>query len=397
MTFKANEEGDLSFYVNTQHASFSDVAFNEVDSLVLSSLAYLNFEEFPFESVGRTTPVPLIDILRFTPFEKLTANSWLKDGDDVTLFLEAVATSPRYRTLAASCFVSEVSQNIDKQFCAVTFTATAMPPYLAFRGTDGSIVGWKEDFDLAYKDVIASHTTALRYVSGVLSFLPRSMRINIGGHSKGGNLAEFAAACIDEDGFERIDTIFNHDGPSFLHDPSPRFNKPEFQAKRQKTIPESSVFGMILEEQDSHRIVKSNATSVFQHRPLTWLTQNGAFSCKDELNESARLFDESLDGWLRGSTPEQREVFLDTLFTLVKSTNAENWEDFQSSMMKNMPSLLRETRNLDDETKTIIVQTISRLGVQMRGMTKTYLADRISLMLPKRTAKNEPSDRTIGE
>lgn len=374
----ADEARSLVSCIERYHTPFSALPFDDVDSLVLSSLSYLNYERYPLEDVESARPVPLIDILRFTPNEELTCGSWLKDGDDVPDFLRAVACSVRYRTLAACLYAHEAPQNIDKQFCAVTFVADDMPPYVAYRGTDGTVAGWREDFDLAYKDIIPSHTAALRYLSGVLSSLSDEPCVNVGGHSKGGNLAEYAAACIDEAGFSRIAAVYNHDGPAFLQAPSPRFDLEAYRSRCRKTIPESSIFGMILERRVDYRVVHSDAFTVFQHRPFNWLTSGHDFSYADELNDNARLFDDVLDSWLRSSTPEQRQIFLDTLFDLVKSTEASNWEEFQASFASNIPSLLRKQSDLDDETREVMASVMSRLVSQARSATVGYLSDRFS-------------------
>lgn len=378
-----NTQITLEDYLREFQHSFADEPFNEVDSLVLSSLVYLNFEEYDLADASASDPVPLIDVLRFTDSEALIGGSWMKSGDDVGAFLTSLARCRRFKNLGVQLFLEESSTSIDKQFCAATFTAQGMPTYVAFRGTDGTLAGWKEDFNLAYMDVLPSHRSALRYLSGTLSSLPADQRINVGGHSKGGNLAEYAAACIDDAGFARIEAIYNHDGPAFLNNPSPRYATEEYRAKRNKTIPESSIFGMILEHESDHRIVQSTASTVFQHRPLTWLVDGAHFAYQEDLNQSARFFDTSLDGWLRSCSPEQREVFLNTVFDLAKSTDAESWQDFKKDMPQNLPKLIRETRQLDPETRDVVQDALMRLGDQLKENTKDYLSDRFSQMKEK--------------
>lgn len=182
------------------------------------------------------------------------------------------------------------------------------------------------------------------------------------GHSKGGNLAEFAALTIDEGGHARIKRVFNHDGPSFLEAPSPRIDEPEFQAKLDKTVPESSVFGMILESRDDFRIVQSNAMGFFQHVPFTWIVDGCDFSTQRTLNNSAKMFDITLDRWLRSCSQHEREVFIDTMYDLITSSDAKSWADFQSSFMSNMATFMRDGRNLDDQTKEVMAHAIKNLG-----------------------------------
>lgn len=377
--------GNLTFYLRRMTQSFTDKPFTPPDSLILSSLIYLDFEEYPLSDITGFDRVALIDFLRFTPYEHMVAGSWLKEGNDVAPFLDTLARSPRFKDLAVSFYQNEKSENFDKQFCAATFTAEGMPPYIAYRGTDGSVRGWKEDFDLAYKEIIPSHQSALRYLSGALSSLPPDTMVNIGGHSKGGNLAEYAAAVIDDAGFARIEALYNHDGPNFLQDPSPRYRSAAYRKKRRKYVPESSVFGMILEYDSSFRIVRSSAATVFQHRPLTWIVADDDFAYQDELNTSAQLFDETLDKWLKSCSPKQRELFLTTIFDLVMSTDAKSWEEFQRKLVSNMARMVKEGRNLDDETKEVLINTLSRLGGVLRKTTTNYFTEKIARVFPRNT------------
>ena len=191
---------------------------------------------------------------------------------------------------------------------------------LAFRGTDGSFAGWKEDFNLCFKEVIPSQRAAAAYLSGVASAVEGPLVAC--GHSKGGNLAEFAALVVDEGAYARLAGVYNHDGPSFLDDPSPRIHDGRFATLLHKTVPESSAFGMILERRPDYRVVQSSALSVFQHEPFSWQVDGDDFVYQDALNRAAVFFDEALDAWLRGKTPAERERFIDTIYELFASTEA---------------------------------------------------------------------------
>ncbi len=366
----------LEKYLQTQTKSFSEEPFNCVDSLILNTLCYLNFEEYPYIKQLKEPCAPLIDILRFTPFEKAVSSSFLKKGQDVEPFLHGVATNYRYHDLTVHHYVNEYSEYIDRQFSAVTFTAEGMPAYIAFRGTDGTVVGWKEDFKLSYKEILPSHQSALRYLSGIASYLPPDEKINLGGHSKGGNLAEYAAAVIHKDVYNRIEGIYNNDGPGFLEDPSPRYNEPDYIAKQHKYLPESSLFGMIMQNSDRYKVVKSDATSLLQHRPLTWVIEGNDFAYKEDLNDSAKLFDKTFDTWMKSATPKQREVFLDTIFDLIATTEAKSWASFQKNFVSNMTTVLANAQEIDPETKTMMKEVIARLGRILAQNSTQYVTER---------------------
>ncbi|MDO4589798.1 MAG: DUF2974 domain-containing protein [Slackia sp.] len=351
-------------YLRSCNESFDERPFSPVDSLVLASLAYLEFDAYAHGDVHGPCEVPLVDVIRFTDIDAMTSGGWIKASKDLRPFLEALLRCYRYADLSVGYFINENAAAIEKQFCACTFRFDrGRSYYVAFRGTDGTFAGWKEDFNLSYRKIIPSQRSAERYVSGVLSALPPSSRIFVGGHSKGGNLAEFSAATIDDAAYGRIERVFNHDGPSFLNDPSPRVDTPEFAGKLHKTVPESSIFGMILEKRNDYAVVRSDASGIFQHNPFTWLVADDDFQYQDSLNAGAALFDRTLDRWLKSCTPSQRETFIDTFYELIVSSDARTWQEFQEGgFLGNVAGIVRDGKNLDAETKAIIAHTMRNLG-----------------------------------
>ena len=360
----ASQEDTMVDYLKNHPQGFSEMPFNSVDSLILSTLSYLDLDSYPYEDVLGGDGVPVVDIVRFSEFESLLNGGWISASKELPAFVEALLRCRRFADLSVRYFVQEDAAAIEKQFCACTFSFGGKTPlyYLAFRGTDGTLAGWKEEFNLSYRKVIPSQRSAERYVSGVLSALPPDARIMVGGHSKGGNLAEFAAATVDETSYERIERIFNHDGPSFLNSPSPRFEEQHFKDKLDKTVPESSIFGMMLEHRDDFSVVQSQATGIFQHNPFSWLTCDDDFLYQESLNPSAAFFDQTLDRWLKSCTPEQRETFIDTIYELIISSDATSWQEFNGAWLPNVAGVLRDGKNLDHETKEIILHTIRNFG-----------------------------------
>ncbi|OUO91474.1 hypothetical protein B5F40_03285 [Gordonibacter sp. An230] len=350
-------------YMAKEQRTFAESPFNPVDSLVFSTLAYLNYEMAPCLPSSPSERMLLHDVAMLTDWNALTFGSWMEDAKGTVAFLRALSSSRRMRDVRASFYANEVSETVEKQFSAVTLsfpTSEGEASYLAFRGTDGSFTGWKEDFNLCFKRVVPSQRAAAAYVSGVASAVDGTLLL--GGHSKGGNLAEYAALTVDESVFDRIAGVFNHDGPSFLEDPSPRIDEERFCLLLHKTVPESSAFGMILERRADYRVVASSALSVFQHEPFTWQTAGQDFVYQDALNPSAVVFDAALDAWLRGRTPDERERFVDTVFELLSSTEAVSWGEFQDKLFANARQLLGSATQLDPETKRFVWQTVAALG-----------------------------------
>lgn len=373
-------------YIEREQRTFTESPVNPVDSLVFSSLCYFNFDKLVLKpelssidctlDTHTSTPVLLSDILALCQVDLLTEGSWLKDSEDTLRFIQAIRASRRYRDVYVALFVDETSDAVDKQFSASTFifdSKCGTLAYIAFRGTDGTLTGWKEDFNLSYKTVIPSQRSALAYVSGVSS--ATTCPLILGGHSKGGNLAQYAALCTDEGTYRRIVAVYDHDGPSFLEDPSPRRATENYDSKLHKLVPESSAFGMILERRDDYRVVQSSASALFQHHPFTWMVDGDDFVYQRDLNVSAQFFDEALDTWLRSKTPAERERFIQTIYDLIMQTNATSWADFQTRLGANVATVMGAGSKLDIDTKQFLISTLGSLGATLKNQTIARIKD----------------------
>lgn len=373
-------------YIEREQRTFTESPVNAVDSLVLSSLCYFNFDKLVLKpelstvscplDTHTSTPVLLSDILALCDADWLTEGSWLKDSEDTLRFVQAIRASRRYRNVSVAFFVDEISDAVDKQFSATTFflqSTSGAIAYIAFRGTDGTLTGWKEDFNLSYKPVIPSQRSALAYVSGVSS--ATQCPLILGGHSKGGNLAQYAALCTDESTYQRIVAVYDHDGPSFLEDPSPRRTTADYDCKLHKLVPESSAFGMILERRDDYRVVQSSASAIFQHHPFSWIVNGDDFVYQEDLNASAQFFDEALDTWLRSKTPAERERFIQTIYDLIMQTNATSWAEFQTRLGANVATVMGAGSKLDSDTKQFLASTLRSLGATLKNQTIARIKD----------------------
>lgn len=313
--------------------------------------------------------------------------------DTISKMLRKLMTSPRFRNMTLNGYTALLDDSIEQQFAALTIDLGNGSIYISFRGTDDTIVGWKEDLNMGFLEEIPSQKQAVEYVARVArQYSDKTIRI--GGHSKGGNLAEYAALVADESAFERLRGVFNHDGPSFLDDPSPRIDDDRFHALLHKTVPESSAFGMILERRADYRVVRSSAMSVFQHEPFTWLTEDDDFVYQEALNPSAVFFDEALDAWLRSKAPDERERFIDTIYELFASTEAGTWSEFQTKLFANTRQLLGARSKLDAETKSFIWQTLGSLGGILKDETVKRFKPAPPTWLPRRRETYDPEKGT---
>lgn len=366
-------------YLEREQRTFFELALTPVDSLVLSSLVYFNFDAAGVVERQSAREVLLHDVVALTPHDALTASSWLEDAELTERFVHAVMASRRLRDVRVAFFANEYARAIEKQFSAATFLLPGAAggsdaAYLAFRGTDGTLAGWKEDFNLTFKDVIPSQAAALQYLSGVGSAVAGPLVL--GGHSKGGNLAQYAALTCDDSLFERIGAVYDHDGPSFFDDPSPRAASPAYQGRLRKTVPSSSVFGLMLERRDSYAIVESDALPFLSHSPFTWRVEGLDFAYAKRLTRGSSAFDRSLDEWLHSVDAGKRELFIDTVYELFMSTEASTWSEFQENLPKNLATMARRGAGLDAELRGFLLRTFAQgVGILTSSTARSILPD----------------------
>ncbi len=386
--------GNIVTYLQSEQRTFPESPFCAVDSLVCSVICYFNFDRGAVAVAHDGARTLLHDIVALSDWDELCSGSWLEDAKDTGDFMQALMASRRYRAMSVAFYANEFSNAVEKQFSAVTLFLGQGDAYIAFRGTDGSFAGWKEDFNLCFRHVIPSQRTAEAYLSGVAS--ATNCPLIVGGHSKGGNLAEYASLVCPDEVYERIKALYNHDGPSFLDDPSPRIDDPSFAEKLNKTVPESSAFGMILERRTGYHVVRSSALSVFQHNPMSWEIENGEFVYQNSLNKTAVFFDSALDEWLRSKTTEERERFIDTIYELFVSTDANSWAEFQSKLLANTKKMVGKSGELDPDTRRFILATIGSLGGILKRETLKRFRPSPRTWLPFRKERyNASSDNAI--
>ena len=327
--------------------------FGPADSLILSWVANL---DFPKETQSWQS-VPLKDLFRAELFPTLFQGLW--DPVSTKALFTALAASPRFREIRLMGYTNRNDERREMQFAAVTFQLGPDLAYVAFGGTDTSLVGWKENFNMTFLSPVPAQTEAARYLTQAAAHCAGDLLV--GGHSKGGNLAVYAAGSVSPDVQARIRRVWSHDGPGF---PKTFLDSPGYGAIRdrvEKTVPQDSLVGLLLESEPC-QVIQSTRHALFQHDPFSWTVQDGGFLPAAELTDQARYWDRTLDQWVARVSPAQREGFIDAFYDLLTSANADSLED----LADDIPALLRAARNLDPETRELLFHTFRALGVSLR-------------------------------
>lgn len=323
-------------YLATEFASFDEKPFNPVDSAIFSQFCMVRAEGIVpamrerksfldwgtvvqnLLSPARGT-VHFIDLLRAERYADMFTGlvpGKVKDN------LLALAASPRFRDVALRDYLSLFDTERQTQFAAVTFVYKKEFAYVGFRGTDASIVGWRENFNMAYASPVPAQEQALRYLEAVASHLPR--RLLVGGHSKGANLALYAALRASTDVQDRIERVYAHDGPGFKDGVFSPDDWQRLDGRIHRTVPQESVIGMLMESHAPLRVVRSTERGLMQHSPFSWEVEGDDFAYVDGLADNAKFTDSLLTEWLARYSDEEAAAIVDALFKAVEASGAQN-------------------------------------------------------------------------
>lgn len=340
--------------------TFAASPFNDVDNLLFSMLSFVDFSDIVSPDV-MGGPVKL-GTCRDAFFEKHPEGCTfgvLIPAITNELFRQA-AVSVRYRDVYVSCYRDEFDEAAGKQFAAVTFLLPDNSLFLAFRGTDDTLVGWHEDFQLSFCTPTPSQQAAATYVDEIGSLYRGDIRL--GGHSKGGNLAIYGAVHACAPVQERIVRAYSNDGPGFTEEviASPMYTAME--KKLLTLLPQSSIVGMLLEQSGPYEVVRSNHMRLLQHDPFSWQIVGPSFVREPALAKEAVEGGERMRRWLSKMTPDDRRTFTDVFFQILEANNARTVTDLTEGTLKTIGAMLRTVRELPPEGKQMMLSFVKLLS-----------------------------------
>ena len=368
--------------------------FNEVDNLILAELSYLDFCGIVPE-VGTQETVELRQaaeafFAKYPPGEKIELGVLIPD--EIPVMLERMANSRRFSSMRLSCFADRLDEEKTEQFAAVTVETGDGALYLSFRGTDDTLAGWKEDFELACMEVIPAQKLALEYVQQVAKQYPRR-KLRLGGHSKGGNLAVYAGVFAPARLQNRISAVWSNDGPGFHSD---LVQLPAYQRVRDRIhsiVPKSSVVGMLLEHDEDYTVVDSDQMGLMQHDGFSWQVRGDSFIKLREMTCKTCLTNLGLRDWVHGLTVEQRSAFVEALFQVLTASGAKTLTDLKADSLKSVGAMVKAMKHLDKDTREGLLKF---MGLLFKGNLRMTLEE-IQEETEKKTAELKRWTRRTGE
>lgn len=337
--------------------SFLEKPMNDVDSLALCQFCYLKFDGMVPLVTENKKSVTIQELKVHEDYEKLYADERFEKNNRA--LFEAMVHSRRFKTLKMNCYINIVETEWETQFSAITFFLEDGTMYIAYRGTDETIVGWKEDFNMAFQSPVPGQAYAAKYLNMVTGKLHN--RFYLGGHSKGGNLAVYAAMTCQEKVRERILKIYSMDGPGFRREVLEGCAYEQIADKIIKILPHSSLIGMLFETSPQVKVVESRTFGLLQHDPYTWLIAGDDFVYVKGLYKSRKHADETLNQWVEALDEKQRRIFVDTLYQVVSASKAENLIELSADWKKSMNGMISALKEVDEETKRALKEMIRAL------------------------------------
>lgn len=323
-----------------------------VESLIFSQLSYLHFELFE-------QSLKLADITDEKVIDQLVERTWNEALN--RKLITSLAKHPIWRHIQILDNQTQFDANSELQFSATTFKIAPDLYYIAFRGTNSTFVGWKEDFNLSYMNAIPSQTAAVAYVEHIISKYGGTHYL--GGHSKGGNLAHYATGFVSEEIANHIKRSDSFDGPGIQVS---MYDFPQLQLRKKKLlkfIPENSVIGRIFDfEEKNIVIVKSTAKLIFEHDLYTWLIQDGQFVCVDKASSMSHFVSETIATLNNSLDDATKKECLDSLYTITQTLDGVYMADASSQWKKNIKLLVKGLKEATPSSKESWKQVAKTFG-----------------------------------
>lgn len=347
--------------------SFKERPFNDVDNLILSELAYLDMNGI-VPGPGEDGIIAVKDV--YPLYIQMGYDQSCMPNDPRHLAC-AAAQSERFGEIRLWRYADEIDRERQIQFAAVTCFLPDGGIYVAYRGTDHSLVGWREDFNTSFMNETPGQFQAASYLNAVMAATQGP--VMVGGHSKGGNLAVYAAAFCDQAYRDRITVVYSNDGPGFNDKITETEEYRAVLPKVQLTIPESSIIGIIMDNKHASRIVRCSSSNwLEQHNPYSWQVNFQGFELAEDQSVSSRFLNSALDQWISSLTDEEKVIFVNAVFDSMEASGAATLEDLIEDKRASYNAIVKAARQLDPEVQKSVVETLKKLG---RAGTDVALGD----------------------
>ncbi len=342
----------LKIYGN---CSFEEVPFNDIDSLILTELVYAKLKNIaPYKrfSSKKLKDICSLFLVQYSKEDFKKEDYLFPNSYRLIVLLEHCT---RFMDAKISHYIEEATS--ETQFGAMTVRFSNGICFVAFEGTDSSIAGWKEDFQLMYLNPTLSQERGRKYFNETIHFWDR--KIYVGGHSKGGNIAMYAYMYAKPSIKKRVLTVYNFDGPGFLKTIMNSKLYTEMAKKLKMYVPEQSYFGMMLGH-THYNVVKSNGFGILQHDGFTWNCKDTSFE-RGTLSKKSKNLEKNLEKYLETMSDDDKKLFVETLSLVCEHLHIYNVMQFRDIHLPSIMHFLKEIRTIPDDMKKRFLDVIKLL------------------------------------
>lgn len=369
--------GNIMDYISWRgDLSFEQSQFNEVDNLILACFSYVNLD-----GISAVTKQKGIGLKKLTKeFMKLHTMKELEaDKSFIRLapfMMMEMAKSVRFGKCVVRNYVNDIVTEAEQQFAAMEIVLEDGTSYVSFRGTDDTIIGWKEDFNLS-TGVVPAQKRAIEYLQKISEHTDGMLRV--GGHSKGGNLAIYGSVMC-KSAHEKILEIYSNDGPGFSREFQELPEMKEMMQKIIRIIPEYSIIGTLLEHEKEPVIVASSSKGLLQHDGFSWEVQGPALVRRDSLNKTALRFIEILHKWIDGMDMEQKRLLIEDLFATLQASGYENLSEVQSGGLKSLAAMVKRVEKFAPESRGMMQELLTAICGGWLEQLQADTKDKLSVL-----------------
>lgn len=350
--------GNIMDYISWRgDLSFAQSEFNEVDNLILACFSYVNLDGIPAVAGQKGMEIKKLteEFMKLHTMEELEADkSFIRLAPFMML---EMAKSVRFGKCIIRNYVNEIVAEVEQQFSAVEIELEDGSSYVSFRGTDDTIIGWKEDFNLS-TGIIPAQKRAVEYMQRIAENTAGMLRV--GGHSKGGNLAIYGSVMC-KTAHDRILEIYSNDGPGFSKEFQKLPETEKMMPKITRIIPEYSIIGTLLENEKEPVIVASSSKGLLQHDGFSWEVQGPSLVRRESLNKTALRFIEILHKWIDGMDVEHKKILIEDLFATLLATGYENLSEVQSGGLKSLAAMVKRLEKFAPESHGMMQELLLAL------------------------------------
>lgn len=372
-------ENILSYIYWRKDLSFKERAFNEVDALILAELAYVEWENI-------VNKVPITIDKACQQYYQLHDEEDMKKryaySSKIPLLIKELQDTKRFKNIKMKNYDSVFDAENEIQYAAITFVLPDGTLFVGYRGTDSSMVGWKEDMKMTYQEEIPSYQLAKDYLKKVFDDLtPETTffgfrkkmtypKLYLGGHSKGGNLAMYAGICVEEM-HEQITAIYNFDGPGFRKSFYEKHDVTAILPKIITYLPKSSIIGRLLEHKEKHVIFDAYESGLSQHDSFCWKVNSNGFNTVKKFSKESDETRVYVDKMLMSKPVEQRKIFIELVFSIFDKLDISTINDLSELGLRKGLNGIKELSALNSEERKFVLEVMGFLWMQTKSILFT--------------------------